>query len=79
MEYNYLVRVKTSVTLPADLLESIDEVDPNRSAFIERASKAYLARIEKARREQRDLAIINANAERLNQEAEDVLGYQSLP
>lgn len=79
MEYNYLVRVKTSVTLPADLLESIDEVDPNRSAFIERAAKAYLARLERARRDQRDLAIINANAERLNQEAEDVLGYQSLP
>ncbi|MDP2995932.1 MAG: type II toxin-antitoxin system CcdA family antitoxin [Bryobacterales bacterium] len=73
------MRVKTSVTLPADLLESIDEVDPNRSAFIERAAKAYLARLERARRDQRDLAIINANAERLNQEAEDVLGYQSLP
>ena len=73
------MRVKTSVTLPPDLLESIDEVDPNRSAFIERASKAYLARLERARRDQKDLAIINANAERLNQEAEDVLGYQSLP
>ena len=79
MEYNYLVRVKTSVTLPAELLESIDQVDPNRSAFIERASKAYLARLEKARRDQKDLAIINANAESLNREAEDVLGYQSLP
>jgi len=79
VEYNYLVRVKTSVTLPAELLESIDHVDPNRSAFIERASKAYLARLEKARRDQKDLAIINANAESLNREAEDVLGYQSLP
>lgn len=79
MEYNCLVRVKTSVTLPAELLESIDQVDPNRSAFIERASKAYLARLEKTRRDQRDLAIINANAERLNQEAEDVLDYQGFP
>jgi len=79
VEYNYLVRVKTSVSLPAELLESIDQVEPNRSAFIERASKAYLARLEKARRDQKDLALINANAERLNQEAEDVLGYQSLP
>jgi metal-responsive CopG/Arc/MetJ family transcriptional regulator len=73
------VRVKTSVTLPAELLESIDQVDPNRSAFIERASKAYLARLEKTRRDQRDLAIINANAERLNQEADDVLDYQGFP
>lgn len=79
MGYNYLVRVKTSVTLPAELLESIDQVDPNRSAFIERASKAYLARLETARRDRKDLALINANAERLNREADDGLGYQSLP
>jgi metal-responsive CopG/Arc/MetJ family transcriptional regulator len=45
------MRVKTSVTLPSDLLKSIDRADPNRSAFIERASRAYLARIEKSRQE----------------------------
>jgi hypothetical protein len=35
--------------------------------------------MEKARRDERDLAIINANAEWLNREAEDVLEYQGLP
>ena len=73
------MRVKTSVTLPADLLESIDRADPNRSAFIERAARAYLARLRKAERAARDIQIINRNAERLNHEAQDVLEYQRLP
>ena len=73
------MRVKTSITLPEDLLKSIDQTDPNRSAFIERAARAYLARLEKAEREARDVEIINANADRLNAEAMDVLEYQGLP
>jgi metal-responsive CopG/Arc/MetJ family transcriptional regulator len=73
------VRVKTSITLPEELLKSIDRADSNRSAFIERASRAYLARLEKARREAKDAEIINRNATRLNQEAMDVLEYQGLP
>ena len=77
--YIYLVRVKTSVTLPADLLATIDQVSTNRSAFVERAARAYLARLDKASREARDIEIINRNAERLNAEALDVLGYQRIP
>jgi metal-responsive CopG/Arc/MetJ family transcriptional regulator len=73
------VRVKTSVTLSSDLLSRIDRLDSNRSAFIERASRAYLARLEKAKKEARDARIINANAGRLNKEARDVLEYQGLP
>ena len=53
----YLVRVKTSITLP----------------------RAYLARLERARREARDIEIINRNADRLNAEALDVLDYQRIP
>ncbi len=34
--YNYLVSVKTSITLPEDLLEAIDGTGTNRSAFMER-------------------------------------------
>ena len=73
------MRVKTSITLPQDLLGQIDQVDPNRSAFVERAARAYLARLEKAKRESADAEIINANADRLNTEAMDVLEYQGLP
>jgi metal-responsive CopG/Arc/MetJ family transcriptional regulator len=70
------MRVKTSVTLPEDLLSRIDDVGTNRSAFLEKASRAYLASLERARRNARDLEILNANADRLNAEAVDALKYQ---
>jgi metal-responsive CopG/Arc/MetJ family transcriptional regulator len=73
------VRVKTSVTLPEDLLARIDRTEANRSVFLERAARAYLARLEKAARDQNDLDIINAHADELNQEALDVLDYQGWP
>ena len=79
MPYNCLVRVKTSITLPRELISRIDRADGNRSAFLERAARAYLARVEKAKREERDIQIINRNAKRLNREAKDVLEYQGLP
>ena len=56
---------------------SIDRADRNRSAFLERAARACLAGLEKAKREARDVAIIDVHADRLNQEAMDVLDYQA--
>lgn len=73
------MRVKTSITLPAELLGRLDRVDNNRSALLERAALAYLARLESEQRDQRDLEIIGRNAERLNREALDTLEYQRLP
>jgi metal-responsive CopG/Arc/MetJ family transcriptional regulator len=70
------VRVKTSITLPEELLHRLDRVDRDRSALLERAAELYLAHLEKQDRECRDLGIIDANAERLNEEALDVLDYQ---
>ena len=78
-EYNHLVRVKTSITLPEELLRRLDRLDRNRSLVLERAALAYLARVEAERRDRRDVAIINQNADRLNHEAQDVLEYQRLP
>jgi len=77
-EYNYLVKVKTSITLPEDLLRAIDQTDPNRSSFIEKAARQYLATLSKSRREAQDAEILNAHAEALNREALDVLEYQDL-
>ncbi len=57
----------------------MDRADANRSAFIERAVGAHLDRLEKAKREARDMDIINAHADRLNQEAMEALEYQGLP
>ena len=77
-EYNYLVRIKTSITLPKELLGRLDRVDKNRSALIERAALAYLARLEREKRDRRDVEIINRNADRLNRQTLDSLEYQQL-
>jgi len=72
------VRVKTSVTLPESLLGAIDRVHSNRSAFLERAARQYLAQLAKTRRDARDSEILNTQDLRLNREAADVLEYQIL-
>jgi metal-responsive CopG/Arc/MetJ family transcriptional regulator len=72
------VRTKTSVTLPDDLLEKIDRTDSNRSSFLERAARQYLAYLERVQREKQDSAILNSQTDRLNEEAMDVLEYQDL-
>lgn len=53
-------------------------MDRNRSALLERAAEAYLKELARQERDQRDIAIIDKNAERLNREAADVLDYQRL-
>ena len=73
------MRVKTSITLPEELLGRLDRVDNNRSALLERAALAYLAQLERAARDQKDIEIIERNAERLNRDAMDTLEYQQLP
>ena len=78
-EYSYLVRVKTSITLPKELLGKLDRVDKNRSALLERAARAYLLSLERQSRDRKDIEIINRVAERLNREAKDTLDYQQLP
>jgi metal-responsive CopG/Arc/MetJ family transcriptional regulator len=79
LEYNCLVRVKTSITLPKELLDRLDRVDNNRSALLERAARAYLAQLERQARDRNDIEIIGRHAERLNREAMDTLEYQQLP
>jgi metal-responsive CopG/Arc/MetJ family transcriptional regulator len=74
------MKVKTSITLSEDLLQTIDEqarlAEKNRSDFIEVAVRAFIERKLHAELEARDLAIINARADRLNEEMADVLTYQ---
>lgn len=73
------MRVKTSITLPEELLKRLDRVDKNRSALLERAAVAYLAHLERQARDERDREIIEHHADRLNREALDTLEYQKLP
>ncbi|MGB6942346.1 MAG: hypothetical protein WBE37_08135 [Bryobacteraceae bacterium] len=70
--------MKISITLPSDLLSELDRVDKNRSALLERAARANLARLRRDERDRRDIEIIHRNADRLNREAADILEYQQL-
>jgi metal-responsive CopG/Arc/MetJ family transcriptional regulator len=75
------MKTKTSITLSADLLATIDkrarESRQNRSEFIEAAVSTFIERLIREEQNARDLEIINRQADRLNEEAADVLAYQS--
>ena len=74
------MKEKTSITLSKDVLADVDRLagsGQSRSAFIERVLRGYLRHREKAALQVLDLERINRAAERLNSEAEDVLGYQA--
>ncbi len=71
------MKVKTSITLSRELLAAVDRRSAgNRSEFIERALRAYIAGLAKMERAARDIKIINDRADALNAEAGDVLDYQ---
>ena len=61
------------------MLGRLERVDKNRSFLLERAALAYLTQLEGQVRDQRDIEIIDRNAERLNREAMETLEYQQLP
>lgn len=74
------MKVKTSITISQGILSQLDKAldrQGNRSAFIEEAIKHHLLRLARERRDQRDIQILNEQADQLNAEATDVLGYQA--
>ena len=74
------MKIKTSITLSQELLTIIDDmVDTaqNRSQFLETAAWDYIAKLRRARLNQRDLEIIDQRADYLNGEIADVLAYQA--
>ncbi|HEY1802554.1 MAG TPA: hypothetical protein VGG46_16630 [Terriglobales bacterium] len=73
------MKEKTSVTLSADVLSSIDRLAGSkfsRSAFIEQVLRRYLSERARMDVQARDLERINRAAESLNSEAAEVLGFQ---
>lgn len=71
------MRVKTSINVEKDLLETIDKLSgKNRSEFIEAAIQAFVAQHTREANDARELEMINESADILNQEALDVLDYQ---
>ena len=80
MSYFSSMKQKTSITLSPETLRAIDELvdeSSNRSRIIEQALVEFLERRRRAQREARDLAILDAAADELNREVEDVLDYQA--
>lgn len=63
------------VTLPDDLAEQIDHVAADRTAFVTEAIRRLLRESSEATTDD-EVARINAVADELNREAEDVLEYQ---
>jgi metal-responsive CopG/Arc/MetJ family transcriptional regulator len=73
-------RVETIVSLPKDLLEQAHQInkDEQISEVIETALREFVTKKARAERDKRELEIINTNAEKLNEEALDVLEYQQV-
>ncbi len=83
LEYIGSMKVKTSITLSEELLKAVDKRTKRqkrtRSDFIEGAVWAFIQQLTRDEQNARDLEIINRNADALNRQANDVLGYQVLP
>ena len=73
------MKVKTSITLSQDILDQIDKSTTDsgsRSSFIEEVMRKYFESKERQIQDEKDFALLNKNAEKLNKEASEVLGYQ---
>lgn len=72
------MKLKTSITLEEGVVAAVERaarVGESRSQVIERLLRQSLAEQERAAIDRRDRAILDANADELNEEAADVLGY----
>jgi metal-responsive CopG/Arc/MetJ family transcriptional regulator len=73
------MKKRISITLSTDVRAEIDRqicAKGSRSAFIEKVLSDHLQKLERHANHQRDFELINANADYLNREMEDVLRYQ---
>jgi metal-responsive CopG/Arc/MetJ family transcriptional regulator len=76
------MKEKTSITLSSDVLADVDRSAgsrASRSAFIENVLRGYFKEKVREALNTRDAELINANADYLNREMEDVLRYQAPP
>jgi metal-responsive CopG/Arc/MetJ family transcriptional regulator len=74
------MKKKTSITLSSDLLAEIDRdagSQASRSAFIEGVIREYYKQKVRHAIYERELRILNENADYFNREAMDVLRYQA--
>jgi metal-responsive CopG/Arc/MetJ family transcriptional regulator len=74
-------RVAASVTLAGEVLEGVNLIVPaqQRSRFVERAVRRELVRRLRQARAEHDMEILNAKAEQLDRETEDLVDHQADP
>ncbi len=74
------MRVRTSVTLPKDLLVEVDALagkKHGRSAIVETALRDYVTKKNAKALNTRDIKIINKNADLINKQVEETLEFQA--
>lgn len=74
------MKEKTSITLSPEILANVDRdagSKASRSAFIEGVLRDYFKAKVRQAINTRDLALINAHADYLSRESEDLDGYQA--
>jgi metal-responsive CopG/Arc/MetJ family transcriptional regulator len=74
------MKVRTSVTLPKELLIKVDALAGNkhtRSEVIETALRDYVAKKNNQELNWRDIEIINENADLINKQVEETLEFQA--
>jgi metal-responsive CopG/Arc/MetJ family transcriptional regulator len=74
------MKVKTSLTLSADLIARIDKLagsKVSRSSYIDQILRDFLDGLAQARKDAREIAAINRHAAELNAEMSDALSFQA--
>ena len=74
------MKVRTSVTLPKELLVKVDALagrKNRRSAIVESALVEYVAKEKPKKLNHRDIQIINENAGLINKQVEETLEFQA--
>ena len=75
------MKIPTTISLEPKLLQELDSYVANNghgsiSELIEDLVRSFLGKAKGTNGDDQELELINRNADRLNQEAEDVLTYQ---
>ena len=74
------MKVKTSVSLSPETIRTLDRLAgkrTSRSRIIEQAVLELAARRDRARRDAREIDVLNASADELNREMTDILAFQA--
>lgn len=71
-------RIETTVSLPKDLFEQANKMSKAEiSEVIETALRDYVTKENRKQLNQRDIEIINANADLINKQVEETLEFQA--